>query len=155
MCAARRRSGVGRARRTRKAFTLLEILLVVGLLALLAAFVVPALTGAADSAKIDMAKAAIGANGPLSQSIDLYKVHVGMYPEELKYLLEKPADSDLADKWRGPYIKDPSGLKDPWGRDYQYDPEGDRNPNGVDLWSMGPDGIDGNEDDITSWVSDR
>ena len=72
MCAARRKSGV---RRAHKAFTLLEILLVVGLLDLLAAFVVPALTGAADSAKIDLARAAIGANGPLSQSIDLFKVN--------------------------------------------------------------------------------
>lgn len=152
MCAARRRSG---GRRVRKAFTLLEILLVVGLLALLAAFVVPALTGAADEAKIKLAEAAIGANGPLSQSIDLYKINVGLYPEELKYLFEKPGDDELAEKWRGPYIKDPSGLKDPWGRDFQYDPEGDHNPNGIDLWSMGPDGIDGNEDDITSWVSDR
>lgn len=152
MCATRRKSG---RRRARKAFTLLEILLVVGLLALLAAFVVPALTGAADSAKIDLARAAIGANGPLSQSIDLYKVNVGMWPEELKYLFEKPGDDDLAEKWRGPYIKDPSGFKDPWGRDFQYDPEGDHNPNGIDLWSMGPDGIDGNEDDLTSWESDR
>jgi general secretion pathway protein G len=113
------------------------------------------LTGAADSAKIALAKAVIGANGPLSQSIDLYKVNVGMYPEELKYLLEKPGDDELAEKWRGPYIKDPSGLKDPWDRDYQYDPEGDHNPNGVDLWSMGPDGIDGDEDDIRNWERDR
>jgi len=152
MYPARRRFGV---RRGRRAFTLLEILLVVGLLALLAAFVVPALTGQADKAKIDMAKAAIGPNGPLSQSIDLYKVNVGQFPEELKELIEKPSDEDIAQKWRGPYIKDVSGLKDPWGRDFQYDPQGEHNPGQVDLWSMGPDGIDGNEDDITNWESDR
>lgn len=144
-----------RVRRTRRAFTLLEILLVVGLLALLAAFVVPALTGQSDEARKNLAQAAIGPNGPLSQSIDLFKVNVGQYPEELRFLVEKPDDDDMAEKWRGPYIKDASGLKDPWDNDYQYEAPGEHNPNGVDLWSMGPDEIDGNEDDITNWEDDR
>lgn len=144
-----------RIRKTRRGFTLLEILLVVGLLALLAAFVVPALTGQSDEAKKNIAKAAIGPNGPLSQSIDLFKVNTGRYPAELKDLIEKPGDEDLASKWRGPYIKDVGGLKDPWDHDYQYNAEGEKNKGGIDLWSMGPDGIDGNEDDIVNWKDDR
>ncbi|MFQ5429019.1 MAG: type II secretion system major pseudopilin GspG [Phycisphaerae bacterium] len=143
-------------RRGRGAFTLLEILLVVGLLALLAAFVVPSLTSQSEAARVDLARAAIGPNGPLSQAIDLYKVNIGQFPEELKFLVEKPDDDDIAAKWRGPYIKDAGGLKDPWDRDFQYDPDGEHHPDGgVDLWSMGPDGIDGNEDDIANWESDR
>lgn len=143
-------------RGTRRGFTLLEILLVVGLLALLAAFVVPALTKQGEEARKGIAEAAIGANSPLSQAIDLFQVNTGQFPKELKGLIEKPNDDEIAEKWKGPYIKDSKGLKDPWGRDYEYDPEGEHHPNGgVDLWSKGPDGITGNEDDITNWEDDR
>ena len=142
-----------KARRTRRAFTLLEILLVVGLLALLAAFVVPSLVGQADKAKIDLARTAVGPNGPLAGAIDLYRVNVGTWPEELKYLYEKPADEEIAKKWiQG--IKDPGGLKDPWGRDYQYKAPGEKNKDNVDLWSLGPDGVDGSEDDVVNWERD-
>ncbi len=149
MYAIRRHS----VRRVRRAFTLLEILLVVGLLALLAAFVVPTLVGQADKAKVDLARTAVGANSPLSNAIDLYKINCGTWPEELKYLYEKPSDPDVAKKWvQG--IKDLQGLKDPWDRDYQYRGPGEKNQSGVDLWSLGPDGLDGTEDDITNWVRD-
>src|SRR3972149_57116 len=149
-----RRTRVSR-RGGRKGFTLLEILLVVGLLALLASFAIPALVGAGEEAKKDMVRAAIGPNGTISQSIDLFKFHTGVFPEELKYLIEKPSDEDVGDKWKGPYMKDPSGLKDPCGRDFQYNAEGRHNENGYDLWSLGPDGRDGTDDDLNNWKDDR
>ena len=67
----------------RRAFTLLEILLVVGLLALLASFVVPALSSKGEQAKVDLARAAIGPNGPLTQAIEMFRFDTGVYPEEL------------------------------------------------------------------------
>lgn len=140
---------------SRRGFTLLEILLVVGLLALLAAFVVPALTTQSDKAKVKLAEAAIGPNGPLSQSINLFKVNTGIYPEELKYLLEKPSDDDIAKKWAGPYIEDEKGLKDPWDNEYQYNANGQHNENKYDLWSNGQDGREGTEDDVVNWKTDR
>ncbi|MBN2560839.1 MAG: type II secretion system major pseudopilin GspG [Phycisphaerae bacterium] len=139
----------------RKAFTLLEILLVVGLLALLASFAIPALVGQGKQAKIKMAEAAIGPNGPLAQAIKLFKFNTGVYPEELKYLIEKPSDDEVAEKWGEAYLEDVSGLTDPWGHDYQYNAEGRHNEGKFDLWSMGPDGVDGNEDDIKNWKDDR
>ena len=139
----------------RRGFTLLEILLVVGLLALLAAFVVPALTAQSDRAKVNLAKAAIGPNGPLSQSINLFRVNTGVYPEELKYLLEKPSDDETAKKWTGPYIENESGLKDPWDHEFQYNAHGQHNEGKYDLWSWGPDGKDGTDDDIVNWKTDR
>ncbi len=147
----------GRRGGRRGAFTLLEILLVVGLLALLAAFVVPALTTQGEKAKSDLARAAIGPNGQLSRNIDLYKFNTGVFPQELKYLLERPTEDEEGERWSGPYIKDASGLKDPWGHDFQYDPEGAHQGEmgGYDLWSMGGDGKDGTEDDITNWEDDR
>ena len=144
-----------RVRRSRRAFTLLEILLVVGLLALLAAFAIPAVVGRGEQAKIKMVEAAIGPNGAISNAIKMFHFDMGSYPEELKDLVEKPSDSDLAEKWKSPYLEDVKGLTDPWGSDYQFKPDGDHNEGRYDLWSMGPDRIDGNEDDITNWEDDR
>jgi len=144
-----------RNRKPRKAFTLLEILLVVGLLALLAAFVVPAVTAQGLRAQIKLAEAAVGDNSPLSTGVDGFKFDTGQWPEELKYLVDKPDDDDIAEKWGGPYIKSLKGLNDPWGREYEYEAPGDHNENSYDIWSLGPDGVDGNEDDIVNWEDDR
>ena len=142
-------------RNRRGGFTLLEILLVVGLLALLASFVVPALTTQSERAKVEIANMAIRPNGELSRVIDLFQINTGVFPEELKYLVEKPEDEEIAKKWAGPYIKDVSGLLDPWGHEYQYTQEGQHNEKGYDLWSMGPDGQDGTDDDVKNWKDDR
>lgn len=139
----------------RRAFTLLEILLVVGLLALLASFAIPALISSGDEAKKDMARAAVGPNGPLASAIKLYKFHTNVYPTELKNLLEKPSDDEIAEKWHGPYLEDAGGLKDPWGHDYEYNGEGKHNEGKFDLWSRGLDGKDATEDDINNWKDDR
>lgn len=144
-----------RRRSSRKAFTLLEILLVVGLLALLASVAIPALFGQGEKAKEKMAEAAVLSSGTLSRMIGLFKFNTGVYPEELKYLIEKPNDDEIAEKWTGPYIEDISGLTDPWGNEYQYNAEGQHNEGKFDLWSMGQDGRDGTEDDIKNWKDDR
>jgi general secretion pathway protein G len=133
----------------------LEILLVVGLLALLAAIAIPNLIGQGERARIDMAKATIGPNGTLSQAIKLFKFNTNEYPKELKYLIEKPSETEIAEKWTGPYLESESGLKDPWGHDFEYTAEGRHNEGKFDLWSRGPDGKDGTEDDITNWKTDR
>ncbi len=144
-----------RNRKSRKAFTLLEILLVVGLLALLAAFVVPAVTTQGERAKVGLAKAAVGPNSPLSTNINMFKFDTGQWPEELKYLVEKPDDDDIAEKWGGPYIESLKGLEDPWGNEYEFEAPGQHNVSKYDLYSVGPDGADGTEDDVNNWEDDR
>lgn len=146
---------ISHIRRNRKGFTLLEILLVVGLLALLASFAIPALVGQGEEAKKDMARAAVGANGPISGAIKLFKFQTGTYPEKLMDLIEKPSDDDVAEKWKGPYIENEEGLKDPWGEDFEYKAEGDKNEGKFDLWSRGPDMKSGTDDDIGNWKDDR
>ncbi|HPF39931.1 MAG TPA: type II secretion system major pseudopilin GspG [Phycisphaerae bacterium] len=140
--------------RRRRGFTLLEILLVVGLLALLAAFAIPALVGQSEEAKKKMVVGVIGPNGGITQAIDLYKSNTGQYPEDLKDLMEKPSDDDVAEKWIGPYLKDEQMLQDPWGHTYVYRYPGDHREDSFDLYSLGPDGIDGNDDDINNWKED-
>ena len=145
-----------RKMRTRRSgFTLLEILLVVGLLALLASFAIPAIMSKGEDAKKDIARSAIGSNGPIMQSIDMFKFDTGVYPETLNDLVEKPSDDKIASKWKSAYLKDRGGLQDPWQNEYQYERDGKHNVGGVDLWSNGPDGIEGNDDDIRNWKTDN
>ncbi len=141
-----------RTRRRRRGFTLLEILIVVGIIALLAAFVVPSLVGTQDKAKLDLARSMVGWGGNLATQIEIFRTHTGSYPEELKELTEKPDDEAKAGKWAGPYITDPGSLKDPWGNELQYKAPGQFNPERYDLWSNGPDGQDGTDDDIGNWT---
>jgi len=143
-----------RVRRRRRGFTLLEVLLVVGILALLAAFVVPALTGAGDRAKIDLTKSNMG---NLTTPLELFNQAVGRYPKDLKELATPPDDEEEAKKWAGPYIKNPENLKDAWGHEFQYlgNDEAKANEGRFDLWSLGKDGEDGTDDDIKNWSDDN
>ncbi len=142
-----------------RAFTLIEVLIVAGILALLAAFVVPNLMKAGTKAKVQLAEAAVGHAGPLAGQIDMFYLDVGQYPESLEDLIKQPSyideDDEGVNPWQGPYLKDASGLKDPFKNEYQYKYPGDVYEDAYDLWSMGPDGKDGTEDDITPWPKTR
>jgi len=138
----------------RSGFTLLEVLLVVGIIALLAAFVVPTFFGTQRNAEINITNTMVSNGGQLAQQLELYRMHIGTYPETLTALTEKPDDEEMAKKWQGPYISDPKSLKDAWGHDLQYKFPGEVRKDGYDLWSMGPDGEDGTDDDITPWTKE-
>jgi len=136
-----------------RAFTLLEVLMVVVIIGLLAAFVVPQLFNTQVGAQIDLTKAAVesGLNG----AIDLYRMAMGRYPTEddggLMALVEPPDDEEEAKKWRGPYIDDAKKLKDPWGTELIYECPGTYNEQSYDLSSAGPDRQEGTDDDIKNW----
>ncbi len=137
----------------RRAFTLLEVLMVIVIIGILAAIVVPQFFGADQGAREDLTRAAIksGFNGAL----DLYRMHMGEYPKSsdngLMALVEAPDDEEARAKWRGPYIKNESDLKDAWKHDYNYESPGQYNEEGFDLSSPGRDGVEGTDDDITNW----
>ncbi len=150
-----------RRKKQRRAFTLLEVLLVAGILALLAAFAVPALLKQGENARIDIVKAQIGRTSGLGEALDLFRFNVGRYPETSEGLaaLYKPPsglDDSQQSKWKGPYMKgSPDNLRDPWGNEYTYKSPGDVNEGSYDLWSRGPDGKDDGgkdgSDDIKNW----
>src|SRR5580692_906892 len=97
-------------------FTLVEMLLVVAIIGVLAALIVPKIAGKGEEARIAAAKADISNIGT---SLDMFEVDVGHYPygkNGLADLIVQPRD---AQNWKGPYIKDATGLpKDPWGHPY-------------------------------------
>jgi general secretion pathway protein G len=129
------------------AFTLVEMLLVLVIIGTLAAIVVPKLAGRSEQARVTAAHAQIAAFGT---ALDNFEVDNGYYPrgsDGMNELLVAPRD---VQSWKGPYLKQEIPL-DPWGHAYIYEYPGKNNPNGYDLYSPGPDGREGNEDDITSW----
>ena len=117
-------------------FTILEIVIVFVLLAGIMAFVGPRIfqsMGQAKSAEQRIRTQTLVGN------IELYKLEVGKYPENLQALVRQPSG---VDKWNGPYAKDVD-LKDAWGNDYRYTVPGQGKA--YDLVSLGADGRDGGE----------
>jgi general secretion pathway protein G len=141
----------------RSAFTLLEILLVVAILALLAALVAPSLWRMGDQARVDIAKSEVGRNGNISRALKKYRIDVGAFPdtdEGLEALFERPNSIDDDDeRWKGPYLEGtPEELRDPWGNEFNYKSPGEFHEDAFDLWSNGPDGKEGTDDDVKNWL---
>jgi general secretion pathway protein G len=136
-----------------RAFTLLEVLMVVVIIGLLAVFVAPSFFGTGEKAKEDLTRAKIESG--LGGALKMYRVHMDHYPTDdeggLKALIDKPSDEELAKKWAGPYIERLTDLKDAWGNDLIYKCPGQYNEQGYDLSSPGHDGQEGTEDDIVNW----
>jgi general secretion pathway protein G len=133
-----------------RAFTLIEIMVVVVILGILAATIIPQFMGTTDDAKVSTAKSNIA---QLESAIERFNLHMDRHPtteEGLKVLTEAPTGEEQ--KWRGPYIN--VLRKDPWGNPYQYRNPGLHRPASFDLWSRGSDGADGGEGlaaDIGNW----
>jgi general secretion pathway protein G len=130
----------------RNAFTLIELLLVLVILAVLAAVVVPKFTNRSEQARVTAAKTDI-AN--LEVALDAFEIDNGRHPSTEEGLTALVLQPQNCPNWKGPYIK--RGVpNDPWGNTYAYRYPGQHNANGYDLCSLGADGRDGN-DDIDNW----
>jgi general secretion pathway protein G len=126
--------------KSKKGFTLIELMLVVIIIGVLVSMVVPRLVGRSEEARVSAAKADINAN--LSTALDLYELDNGQYPDSLDALMVKTAEG------KGPYLK--RKPQDPWGNSYAYKKPGEHNSD-YDLYSYGPDAKEGGDDDIGNW----
>ena len=129
-------TGRPRSRKQAAGFTILEIVIVFILLAGIMAFVGPKIFEQMGKAKTQEAKIRIQ---DLAGRIEMYKLEVGRYPENLQALVKQPAGSD---RWNGPYAKD-TDLKDAWGNDYRFTFPGQGKA--YDLISLGADGREGGD----------
>jgi general secretion pathway protein G len=90
------------------------------------------------------------------KAIDWFQEDTGRYPtggDALLALARRPRDIQ---NWHGPYLKSEAVIPmDPWGNPYIYKCPGRHNRNSYDLYSMGPDGREGTDDDVTNWQSQK
>lgn len=122
---------------SRAGFTLLELLVVIVILGLLAAYIGPKYFSQLGKAEVTAARAQIEA---FEKALDAFRLDVGRYPtteEGLDSLLVRPVS---ADKWNGPYLKK-AVPPDPWGKPYVYRFPGARGE--YDIVSHGRDGQPG------------
>lgn len=140
------------SRRHLRAFTLLEILVVLAIIGLLVGLVVSNTDKIFGQSQEAVAK--IFVRDSLKTPLVRYRMDLGDYPttsEGLAALVTAP--SNAAEKWRGPYI-DAAGGKvptDPWGQPYEYRYPGTKNAGSYDLYSKGPDKAADTADDIGNW----
>jgi len=143
--------GEASPRRIRRGgFTLIELMLVVVIIGALVAMVVPRLAGRSEEARRQIASADI--KGNLSLALRMYEIDNGRYPsteQGLKSLMSQPSSPPVPRSWKGPYIE--QQPLDPWGTPYVYRYPGTHPPRDYDLYSLGPDGVQ-SEDDVTNWA---
>lgn len=135
--------------RRQAGFTLLELLVVLGIIAMLAGLVGPQVMKHMGESKVKAAKVQVE---DLAQTLDMYKLDVGSYPtseQGLNALIENPGDIQ---RWNGPYLRKSKVPLDPWNNEYHYTSPGEHGK--FDISSYGADGKEGGEGedkDLNSW----
>lgn len=129
-------------------FTLLEVMVVIVILGILASMVVPNLMGSQERANMQKAVSDVTA---LETSLSLYKMDNYDYPTTEQGLEALVYKTDIEPEPRrfpeDGYIK--RLPKDPWGNEYVLLNPGEQGK--MDVFSVGPDGEAGTEDDIGNW----
>ncbi|MDN4502950.1 type II secretion system major pseudopilin GspG [Alteromonadaceae bacterium BrNp21-10] len=129
-------------------FSLLEIMVVILIIGLLTAIVAPNILGNQETAQLK--KAAVDIR-QLENALEMYKLRNSVFPtteQGLEALVSMPTIDPIPRNYpEEGFIK---GLpQDPWGNDYQLLSPGEMGR--IDLYSNGPDGEAGTEDDIGNW----
>ena len=139
-----------RIRSNRSAFTLLEIMLVVMIIALLASAAIYLMGDNLGIAQDVKAKSDIQA---LSTQLTLYRATNGFYPstqQGLQALVARPDSDPVPNSWRQLMKQMPT---DPWGDQYGYTQPGTHNPDSYDIFSYGADRKPNTADDIGNWTN--
>ncbi len=145
-----RRAGSGSVPRCRRAvvpsraFTIVEIIVVIVIIGVLATLIAPRLLSRVGEAK---STAARSKGQTLATSVQSFMLDCGGLPNgaTLDILMNRPGDVDAA-AWKGPYLQNSDQLLDPWGRLYVLIVPGKKNVD-FDIVSYGADGQPGGEGD--------
>jgi general secretion pathway protein G len=131
--------------RNRRGFTLLEIMLVVGIIAILVGGVAISLQGHTTTAKIAQAEKDMATVGSALATYMLNNMNYPTTSQGLKALVEKPGTEPVPRRWQPLLKKFPN---DPWGKPFVYVSPGTKNPDSYDIFSAGPDRKEGTDDDV-------
>lgn len=137
-------------RRRRGGFTLVEVLLVLVILVIIGSLAITAYGPIQRKANVNAAKAQIKL---FENSLRFYRTDMNDYPltqQGLVALRQPPGDLSDPNKWQGPYLEEDIPA-DPWGNPFQYEYPGQNSEDKPDIWSWGPDGANGTEDDVGNW----
>jgi general secretion pathway protein G len=141
-----------RSRDRRAAFTLIEIVLVLAIIALLVGAGIFKLRGVVESGQKRRVDADLSS---FQISLNLYRTDAGTFPtteQGLKALVSKPTTGPVPKSYT-PYMK--GAQLDPWGLPYGYRFPPTKNKGEPDIWSFGPDMTDGTDDDMGNWEADQ
>jgi general secretion pathway protein G len=116
----------------KKAFSLMELMVVIIILGLLAVFVLPSLTSKGEEAKKSIVCIQMKS---ISQALKMYKINTSSYPTTSEGL-ESLAKKD--------FFEDKKLPKDSWKKNFVYT----SNDDGYDIISFGPNKTEGGGDDI-------
>ena len=131
-----------------RGFTLLELLVVMVIIGLLAAYVGPKYFSQIGKSEVKTVKAQIVG---FEKALQQYRLDTGRFPSTEQGLTALQARPANVAKWDGPYLEKALPM-DPWGRAYVYVSPGEHGD--FDISSTGRDGRpggDGVDADITNW----
>jgi general secretion pathway protein G len=129
-------------------FTLVEMVLVLGIIALLVGAGIVSLIGVLDTGKASRVKADINTLTAAMRAYETENLFLPTSEQGVMALVERPSSNPAPTNWR-PFLK--KLILDPWGNPYEYRRPGQKDKGGFDLSSRGPDGQAGTADDIGNW----
>jgi general secretion pathway protein G len=133
--------------RRRAGFTLLEMVIVLGIIAMILGGAIFAMRNIGESAKLTQADNDFKS---LQSGLAMYKLNAGQLPttqQGLRALYEKPTAAPMPRRWTRILDKVPL---DPWGNEYIYRFPGKKNPGDFEILSKGKDGMENTDDDLSS-----
>jgi general secretion pathway protein G len=128
-------------------FTLVEIMVVMGIIAVLAGLAINQIVGNVESAKLQRADADITTVTTQLKTYEMLNLFYPTTQQGLQALVARPTAEPVPRRWQQLLREVPL---DPWGRPYQYRYPGTKNPTSFDLYSQGPNPEDPS-DDIGNW----
>lgn len=138
----------GTSRRRNSGFTLVELVIVITIIAVLAGSGIYLVVGFVDDAKYQRVDSDLKA---LDLALKSYERNNYFKPptqdQGLMALVERPSGDPQPERWRA-YLDEP--MLDPWGNEYQYRIPAEKSSKKYDIFSLGEDGIE-SDDDVGNW----
>ena len=131
-----------------RGFTLVEMVLVLGIVALLVGAGIVSLGGVLDVGKEKRVQGDLNTITAAMRAYETQNMFLPSTDQGVMALVEQPSSRPVPKNWR-PFLK--KMLLDPWGNPYHYKRPGTRDKGGFDVYSAGPDGLPDTGDDIGNW----